>query len=349
MIHILFSLLLGSMISLLLVAPSSYYLILSLIPIIGFVLIIILKKSIPRPSKYIVISMPFVIILSYLLTSFIVFHPNNIELKINSSTLKSENKAVILYADGEMEKYIPYFAVENLKSKPLLIKPIESFKIKQGYNTIGYSEKNKEILKISNEFRSSLLNNTPNYYYLAYSSFTPSLNEAIMTSVKDKCRDITIINLSIKPESSEYISSIKSSLVQSGLSVKITTPVFDSIKMETLLDNKKIDSTNYSSVLVLTEKTDQGVKDILYKKGFKDNNIFIDPNLNTGLKSIHNASLKGKILIINLIDFNGSLYDKYTINKISKKYDDLNIDTISPYSYRKDMLEYIINEYQNAK
>ncbi|MEF9951483.1 MAG: hypothetical protein RR838_02730, partial [Clostridium sp.] len=147
----------------------------------------------------------------------------------------------------------------------------------------------------------------------------------------------------------EYISSIKSSLVQSGLSVKITTPVFDSIKMETLLDNKKIDSTNYSSVLVLTEKTDQGVKDILYKKGFKDNNIFIDPNLNTGLKSIHNASLKGKTLIINLIDFNGSLYDKYTINKISKKYDDLNIDTISPYSYRKDMLEYIINEYQNAK
>ncbi|MEG0128869.1 hypothetical protein [Clostridium sp.] len=349
MIHILITFLIGSIISLLLAAPSKYYLVISLIPLIGFVLVVILKKSIPKPNKYVFISMPFVIILSYLLTSFIIFRPINMEMKFDSSKLKSENQAVIFYCDGEMEKYMPYYASKSISDKPLILKPIESFKIKLGYSSINYSEKNKELLQISNEFRSSLLQNSPKYYYLAYSTYSPSLKDSILNAANDRCKSITIVNFSMKKNTTIMLENIKTELNLKGMDVKVSSPVIDSIKFETLLNNKDIDSKNFENVLVLMDKTDQEVKDALYKKGFKDSNIFINSNIEDGIKSINKLSPKGKNLVINLLDFKGSLIDKGIIPKKFKKSEPVQYTLVSPYTYRSDMLETIVNEYKNAK
>ncbi|KMT22694.1 hypothetical protein [Clostridium cylindrosporum] len=353
MIYILLSILLGAFTALTLIAPSEYYFILLLLPTIGIVLVFFLKKYIKKPSKYILISLPFIAILAYLTVSFIVFKPKKIELSdININNLSSNKKAVILYADGEMEKYMPYFSGSILSNKPYLIKPIESFKIKKSYESIEISKKNMDIIKISKLFSESLLKNGPHYFYLSYANYTPSLKESINSSLNDGCKDITILNFSKDPYATRNITAIKDSLKINNIDINISTPILKNLKPSFLLRDIPNDMSKFNGVLLL-DKDNLGLnlKTELQSLGVDENSVFISDNVEHGLKLLTESIEEDakNVLIINLLDFNNGIVEKYSIPKAIEKYENLSFQTVSPLKYDKDFLEIIVNEYKSIK
>lgn len=351
MIYILFSLLIGSLISLFLIAPSEYYFMLLSLPIIGIILIVIFKKTIKKPSRYILISLPIFILLSYFVTSLVVFNEKNIKIvDVKPESLSEDKKAVIFYTDGEMEKYLPYFAGRRLSKTSYFLKPIESFKIKKAYDHIELSRKNIELIKIARDFRESLLKNSPNLFYISYSDYTPSLNESINSALIDGCKNISIMNFSNNKYNNENLEKIKKDLKVHNVNINISTPILKNLKMDYILKQIPSDLSKFQGALILSNDPPNNIKSEIQRLGINESLIHINNNITKGLSSLNSTSPSLKnILIINLIDFENGIFEKYTIPEEIEKYKDINFNVVNPLKYNDDFLEIIVNEYKTIK
>lgn len=346
MIYIIFSILIGSITSLFLVSPRIYYPFLLVLILIGGVLVFTSKLSFRKPSKLILISLPIFILCSYFLTSIIIFKPKNINIvDIDNTSLSSSKKAVILYCDGEMEKYNPYYAGISLKNKPYIIKPIESYKIKKAYSNINSSDKNIDVSKIARDFRESLLKNSPNYFYLSYSGYTPNINESINLALKDGCQDITILNF-CNVKTNEDLESIKNSLKTYGVKLKISTPIFKNIPNNFILKSIPNDLSKFNKIIILSNNSKFfDLKSDISKLGVDEANIILSNNISSEVKNLGDDI--NKVLVINLLDFSNGLLERYTIPKAFKG--NISYQIISPFKYDKDFLEILVNEYKLTK
>lgn len=352
MVFLTFSMLIGSFFALTLIAPSEYFLMLIILPLIGLFIMFIFKESIKKPSKYILILLPFIIILSYLITSYITFSPKEIDLiSVKEESLSSNKKAVILYADGEMEKYIPYFAGKSITNTPYILKPIESYKIKKSYDSIELSKKNIDIIKIATEFRESLLKNSPSYFYISYVNFTPSLKEAINSALRDGCKDISILNFSNTSDASLNIDLIKNSLKINNISIKSSEPILKKLKPEFVLKSLPNDMSRFNAVVILNDNSlGNNIKQEIVKKGINESSIIVSNTVKGGFNLLGDlTSGPSNVLVINLIDFAGGIIEKHNIEKEISKYEGVNFEVLNPLKYDNDFLEFIVNEYKSLK
>lgn len=353
MVYILMSIILGAFITLLFVAPSEYYATLLILPLIGGVVVTIFKKYIKKPSKYIIISLPFILILSYLLTSFVAFKPKEINLvNVDKNKLSESKKSVILYSDGEMEKYIPYFAGRSIENTPYLMKPFESYKLKKAYDEVEISKKNMEIINISKEVNSTLLKNSPHYFYISYAKYTPSLKEAINASINDGCKSISILNLSNDSYAADTIISMKDNLNSLGINVNISSPILKHLPKEFVLKEVPSDISKFNGVLILDNNSlGRELAPTLKGMGINENSIVISSNIDEGISLLKNniSAENINILTINLLDFKNGIFEKYTLPNTLEKYDNIDFEIINPLKYDKDFLEIIINEYKKIK
>lgn len=352
MIFILIAILLGSFLSLTLMAPSEYFLMLIILPLIGFFIIFIFKESIKKPSKSILITLPFVIILSYLATSYITFKPKNVDLINTQKDSPSKNKnAIILYADGEMEKYIPYFAGHNITNVPYILKPIESYKIKKAYESIEISKKNLDILKIASDFRESLLKNSPSYFYISYVNYTPSLYESINSALKDGCKDISVLNFSNTNDATQHIDSIKETLKSQNIKLNVSQPILKNLSPEFVLRDLPPDISKFNQVLILDNSaTSLNIKQAIVQKGVNEQSILLSNDVKEGFNLLDNSNSEFKnVLVINLLDFNNGILEKYSLQKEISKHENIDFEVLNPLKYNKDFLEIIVNEYKSIK
>lgn len=275
-----------------------------------------------------------------------MFKPKNIDIiSVDDKTLSTDKKAVILYGDGEMEKYIPYYAGISLENTPYILKPIESYKIKKAYNHINISEKNINIAKIARDFRESLLKNSPNYFYLSYSTYTPNIKEVINLALKDGCRDITILNLSNTKFKDDF-NNITDDLKKYNINLKISTPILKNLPTNFILKSIPNNLSKFNKVLVLTDDSKLlDLKTNISKLGIDESNIIFTNNISKGVHDLGKDA--NNILVINLLDFSNGLLEKHTIPNAFNKGMDYHI--ISPLKYDKDFLEIIVNEYKTTK
>lgn len=349
MIYILLSVILGSFLTLLLVAPSEYYLSLLILPLVGIIITYIFKRFIVKPSKYILISLPVFFVISYIVTSCMVFIPKKPELlNVDPSTLSNDKKAIILYTNGEMEKYSLNFASFDLEDTSYILKPIESFKIKKAYKSIGESKKNLEIIKISRDFRESLLKNSPCQFYIAYSNYKPSLIESINYALVDKSKDISIINLTNKEIDYMDLNNIKNSLSNLKVNFKVSKPILNSLNSKFILEDIKESLGRFNSFLILgNNEIGSSIKTEMEKLSINKENIVSTENINEGLEYINALNIDNKnTLVINLLDFQNGLLEKYTIPNAFKEYK-VNYTIFNPLKYNKDFLEILVNEYKS--
>ena len=349
MIYILLSLILGSFLTLILVAPSEYYLSLFILPLIGIIITYVFKRFIIKPSKYILLSLPIFFIISYIVTSYMVFIPKKTELlSIDPSTLSSDKKAIILYTNGEMEKYSLSFASLDLENTSYILKPIESYKIKKAYKSIGESKKNLDIIKISRDFRESLLKNSPCQFYISYSNYKPSLVESINYALVDKCKDINIINLTNKEIDYMDFNNIKNSLSNLKVNLKVSKPILNNLDSNFILKDIKESLGKFNSFLILgNNETTSDLKLEMEKLSINNENIISTENINEGLEYINSLNISNKnTLVINLLDFENGLLEKHTIPNAFKGYN-INYKIFNPLKYNKDFLEILVNEYKS--
>lgn len=318
-----------------------------LLILIGAGVVFFFRKSLKRISKPILLSLPIFILCSYFLTSFIIFKPKHFEIEnINTQNLSNEKKAVIFYVNGEMEKYIPYYAGNNIQNTPYILKPIESYKIKKAYSTIDTSQKNSEILKISRSFRESLLRNSPKYFYNCYGNYSPNLIETINIALKDGCKSISVINFT--NSKIENINIISENLKSKGVQLNISNPILSNLKPEFVMDTLPSDLSKFNKIIVINnDNLGESLRSNLISSKIDEKNIILANNLNSIFNNINQNDKN--VLVINLLDFPNGVFEKYDIPNKTKKYNNINFRVVSPFKYTDDFLEVIINEYKNTE
>lgn len=342
MLIYLFPILWGSLVALILCAPTNYYLYLFSILLASIAMFIYSRRFYQNPKLNFILIALIPLIISYSLCSLIIFKPHEVKL-INNKNLSPDKKAVIFYCNGEMEKYSPKYAGSLLKSDNFFFKPIDAFKLKQIYNSVDIKKKNSEVIMIAKDVRNSILNYKPYYFYIAFSSYFPDLTNSIQSAINDGCSDLTIINYTKDPLNEAFlpVKELKSYKV----SYEITKPVYDTPGFSNAIIAKIANlNLKFSGILILDDltATSSKIKDGLFKLGYSEKDIVISSNISKAMNQFI-SNKTNNILYINLKDSGGGYKSEVLLPKEFEKYiDEVKITGLNSWGYDKYLVKAVI-------
>lgn len=319
MLFYLFPVLWGILLTTFLCAPLSYYPILLIILSISIAIFIYSLIIFKKPSKrfYLIALLP--LLISYGVTSFIIFRPPTSSLSCNKS-LSPNKHAIIFYCNGEMEKYSPSYAGKLITATNYFYKPIASYRLKNIYRNSSYEKGNSTVLKIASEVRTSLLNYKPYYFYIALSNYFPDLNNALQSAINDGCQDIKIINYTNVAINNEVLHDKK--LKEIGLNISVTKEISTSKYFVSSIIDRIINlPQTFQGILLigLTTPSTNALKENLIVKGYKEENIITSQNISESLKYFK-AKGVSNLLYVNLLDSGNGYNSQITIPQTFEKY-----------------------------
>jgi hypothetical protein len=289
---------------------------------------------------------------SYSICSFLIFKPADFHYSdINS--VSSNKKAVIFYCEGEMEKYTPYFANNFFKDTHLVLKPINAMKIKNIYNTIEISEKNKDLIAVAQDVKKSILNYGPYYYYIAFSSYVPDAKDAVYSAISDGCSDITIINYSANANlENDITDKINLSHLKSKVNIKFTKPVYLMEKMPEIFTSKVLNMPlKWDGILLLDNEntTSLKIKSNLMENGYQDAQIIIKSDIPSAMSYFKDNNMKN-ILYVNLLESSNGIKAEVITPKEFESYSkEFKISGIKSWGYDKNFGKLAIKAYVESQ
>ncbi|KRQ87254.1 hypothetical protein ABG79_01057 [Caloramator mitchellensis] len=348
---LLFSILLGILTPLILVAPPSYYPLLFTFLTISLLIIIFSRKYFTINYKILLLGLLNFIVF-YALCSFIIFNQNKTDYP-NFGNVQETKKAVIFYSEGEMEKYSPFFADYFFKDKNILLKPLYCYKIKKEYSVFEVNEKNKELTKIAQELKKALLNYMPYYYYIAFEGYIPNIRDSIFSAVKDGCKEIYIINYTSKEielKINKYVDL--NFLRDKGINIKITKPIYESDLFINYFVNKINNlPVRYQGILIYDNetKTSSRLKERLVKYGYKESGIIISKDIKGSFDYFKSQNFKD-ILFLNLTQSSSGIEaEKIINNEVSKYTQDFRVHGIKSWGFDIELVKACIKEFKEIE
>jgi hypothetical protein len=334
---LLFSILWGSLLTLTLCAPYSYYPLFISMFAASIIIFLISKKYFKVSPKYYYISSVVLFIISYGVCSYLIFKPADFHYP-NIKNISKEKKAVIFYCEGEMEKYTPYYANFFFENSSLFLKPIEAMRIKAIYHKVDVNTKNKDLLAVASEVKNSLLNHKPYYFYIAFSSYVPNIKDALHSAISDGCGDITVINYS----SNENLASDLSKkinmhdLSSKGLTIKVSKPVYSYDLISDVFISKIINMPfKWDAILLIDNEnvTSNTIKSSLIKYGYEDSQVVISNDIHKSMEYFKSNNFKN-ILYVNLRESSSGIKSDVLLPKSFEKYsNEFKITGIKSWGY----------------
>lgn len=348
---VLFSILWGILITLILVAPTSYYPLLFAFLIISLLIIIFSRKYFITNSKIFLLGF-LLFFVSYGLCSFIIFKQSKISYP-DFSNLQDTKKAVIFYSEGEMEKYSPFYADYFFKDKNIFLKPLYCFKIKREYSAFVVNEKNKELTKVAQELKKAILNYKPYYFYIAFEGYVPSIRDSIYSAIKDGCKDIYLINYTPKEIELKINKSVDLNFLRDkGINIKITKPIYESDQFINYFVNKINNfPVRYQGILIYDAetKTSSKLKEKLVKYGYKESGIIISKNIKDAFAYFKSQGFKD-ILFLNLYQSSSGIEAERIINNELPKYtQEFKVHGIKSWGYDMELVKACIKEFREIE
>ncbi|CDF58523.1 hypothetical protein TCEL_00569 [Thermobrachium celere DSM 8682] len=239
-----------------------------------------------------------------------------------------------------MEKYTPYYANAFLERVPFYIKPIFSYRIKKIYSELEINNKNNTLNLVARDVKSSILSYKPYYFYIAYSGYTPTLNDAITYAVNDGCSEIIVINYTpyenIFEITKKYVDYNK--LTSNGINIKFTKSVQDTGEFHQYIVEKIINMpAKFDGIIFITKNNENAtsIKTQLNEYYRKDDIFYITDNFENGIKHFINKGCNN-ILYVSLDESSSGITAEYFYPKIALKYSDkINIVGIKDWGYDK--------------
>lgn len=318
---LLFALLWGSLLTLFLCGPFSYYP-LFLITLSISIGVLIISRKICLTKKFWLYPMSLIVFLSsYYMCSYTIFKSKHPQYAYVGET-SSNREAVIFYCEGEMEKYTPYYADYFFEETPFILKPLSAIKLKNDYLKLRVNTKNSALLEIAAKVKASLLNYKPYFFYVCFAGYSPDISDSINAAIQDGCQNITIINYTAAPNLEErvYRHYPISSLRNKNVSINFTPSVCSSASfIENYTYKLKNVYDKYDRILILDNKslTGDAIKKAI--ENTDDNKVLVTTNLENSLKLWNERDLK-HILIVNTNDSSSGYNSKIIIPDILNKY-----------------------------
>lgn len=344
----LFSILWGILVCLILSSPLGYYPLFISMFIVSIAVYMVAKKIINQNKRLIAVNVV-CFFTAYILCSYFIFKPSTNNYFIFSNVSK-EKKAVIFYCEGEMEKYTPYYSGYFINNKPFYLKPLYSYQIKKIYSEMELNNKNQTLNLIARDVKSSILSYKPYFFYIAYSAYTPTINDALSSAVNDGCSEIFIINYSSNNNLLNDLSkTINFKMFENnGVKISVTKSIQQKGEFQEYMANRIINMpSKFDGIVIVTKNEDVGtaVKSIINETYKKDDMILITNNLEDGIKSFIDKGANN-ILYICLDESSSGLTSEYFYPKTLLKYTNkANIVGIKDWGYDRALVKATIKSF----
>lgn len=344
----LFSILWGILICLILSSPVGYYPLFVSLFIVSVAVYFVAKKLLTINKRIIILNIIFFFI-SYILCSYFLFKPSTNNY-FNFSNISKEKKAIVFYCEGEMEKYTPYYSGYLSSNVPFYLKPIYAHQIKRIYSKIELNSKNQTLNLIARDVKSSVLSYKPYYFYIAYSAYTPTINNALSSAINDGCSEIFIINYTANKNLENDLKSFVDFeyFENNGVKISISKSIQQKGEFQEYMANRVINMPlKFDGIVIVTKNEDVGtsVKSIINESYKNDDFILITDNIEEGVKSFITKGANN-ILYICLDESASGLNSEYYYPEVLLKYSGkVNIVGIKDWGYDRALVKAAIKSF----
>lgn len=260
---------------------------------------------------------------SFTITSWAIFRPVKGTIP-QEGPVDSKKKAVIFYCHGEMDSYSTLYVKGLIEEYPYILKPIRAFQIKRIFAKAEGMSTEYSLIRVASEVKNSLLNNSPYYYYIAFSDYSPSIGASMSQAIKDGCGDITIINYTSDYDLEESLTSKFNldKLQSCGITIRISSPVCSSPFFQQVFFSRIINMPQkYDGILLISKHNpfSASLKSMLIENGYKSSQIIITESIREGL-SYFTSQKCSNVLYVDLTQCGDGICSQVMIHEEIQKY-----------------------------